>query len=126
MQDLANKRPEGHEEAQRCLAEEASAFLERHVAPVVLAVFPEWQGLLLECPVLGVSVWIVRAPGDGRWLHQVTGQPALLLADVIAYRGRRFAEVWEVLQDRLIVSSPRRQMRQRGSRDGVPRSGGYV
>lgn len=104
MRDFANRRPEDHQEAHRCLAEEAGTFLERHVAPAVLEVFPEWQGLLLECPVLGVSVWIVRSPSDGRWLHRVTGQPALLLADVLAHRGRRFAEAWEALQARLIVS----------------------
>lgn len=101
---LTRRYPELHGEEQACLSEEARAFLEQHVTPAVLEVFPEWQGFLLRCQTLDVSVWIVRTPSDGQWLHQATGLPALLLKDVLAQKGRCLAEVWDVLRGRLIVS----------------------
>lgn len=48
-----------------------------------LAVFPDWQGLLVKSAVLGMSVWVVRSPLDGIALAKETGHPALLLDDVL-------------------------------------------
>jgi hypothetical protein len=80
------------------------AFFEQHLSPAVLEVFPDWQGILLGCDEFAVPVWIVRTVQDGRQLHAATGQPALLLSDLLAQKGRDFAEAWEVLQPCLIVS----------------------
>jgi hypothetical protein len=90
---------------ERCLSARRRAFLEQHLSPAVLEVFPDWQGFLLECQVLGMSVWIVRTRQDGRRLHETTGQPALLLDDVLAQQGQCLAEMWEILEPGLIVSS---------------------
>jgi hypothetical protein len=67
-------------------------------------VFPDWQGILLAGDNLRGSVWIVRTIQDGRQLHAATGQPALLLADLLAQKGQDFAEAWKALQPRLIFS----------------------
>jgi len=80
-------------------------FLEHHLSPEVLAVFPEWQGFLLVCPEPVASVWVVRTQQDGERLHRVTGIPALLLEDVLAQRARPLAEVWQTLLSCLIVSN---------------------
>jgi hypothetical protein len=90
-----------------CLSVRRRAFLERHLSPAVLEVFPDWQGFCLECRVLGMAVWIVRTRPDGRRLHEATGQPAVLLDDVLAHQGQCLAEMWEALQPGLIVSSRR-------------------
>jgi hypothetical protein len=92
---------------EQCLSARRRAFLEQHLSPAVLEVFPDWQGFSLECQVLGLAVWIVHTPQDGRRLHEATGQPALLLDDVLAHPGQCLAEMWEALQPGLIVSSRR-------------------
>jgi hypothetical protein len=91
---------------EQCLSARRRAFLEQHLSPAVLEVFPDWQGFFLECQVLGMAVWIVRTRQDGRRLHEATGQPALLLDDVLTHQGQCLAEMWEALQPGLIVSSP--------------------
>jgi len=94
-------------EEEPCLSERRRAFLEQHLSPAVLEVFPDWQGFRLECQVLGTAVWIVRTRQDGWRLHEATGQPAVLLDDVLAHPGHCLAEMWEALQPGLIVSSRR-------------------
>lgn len=86
------------------LTEEVQAFFEQYLSPAVLEVFPDWQGILLACDELGGSVWIVRSIQDGRQLHAATGQPALLLSDLLAQKGQDFAEVWKALQPCLIFA----------------------
>jgi hypothetical protein len=66
----------------------AQAFLAQYVPPAVLEVFPEWQGMLIESPTRGEAVWIVRDPQDGRRLTQETGQPFVLLAEILALEGQ--------------------------------------
>lgn len=53
-----------------------------------LTVYPDWQGLLIKSAVLGMSVWVVRTRQDGEDLARETGQPALLLDDVLKQKGR--------------------------------------
>jgi hypothetical protein len=108
-QKLEKRNSKKHEEHQLCLSAEVCEFLERHVAPIVLEVFPEWQGVLLTCPALDISVWIVRTYSDGQWLYKETGQPALLLSEVLAHKGRCFAEIWGRLQSCLIISQESRK-----------------
>src|SRR5207237_10648339 len=79
-------------------------FFEQHLTPAVLEVFPDWQRILLACDELAESVWIVRTLEDGQQLHAATGQPALLLADLLTQKGRDFAEAWTALRPRLIFS----------------------
>ena len=62
----------------------AQAFLAQYVPPAVLEVFPEWQGILIESPTRGEAIWVVRDPLDGRRLAQETGQPFILLAEILA------------------------------------------
>jgi hypothetical protein len=92
------------EKPRLLLTEGVQTFLEQHLAPAVLEVFPDWQGILLACDGFTAPVWIVRTIQDGRQLHAATGQPALLLSDLLAQKGRDFAEAWEVLQPCLIVA----------------------
>jgi hypothetical protein len=89
---------------QSLLTEEIYAFFERYLSPAVLEVFPDWQGILLACDELAVSLWIVRTTHDGQQLHATTGQPALLLTDLLALKGQDFAEAWKALQPCLIFS----------------------
>ena len=66
----------------------ARAFLAQHVAPAVLEVFPEWKGILIESPTLEKAVWIVRDHQNGRRLAQETGQPFILLDEILAQEGQ--------------------------------------
>src|SRR5713101_2849438 len=51
--------PEEQAEGQpHPLTAAARAFLARYVSPAVLEVFPEWQGILIEFPVLEGTVWV--------------------------------------------------------------------
>jgi len=61
----------------------ARAFLAQYVSPAFLEVFPEWQGILIEVPALKEAVWIVRDHQNGRRLTQETGQPFLLLDEIL-------------------------------------------
>ncbi len=101
---IVNYSGEKPEKSHSLLTEEVQAFFEQYLSPAVLEVFPDWQGILLACDELAVSVWIVRSIQDGRQLHAATGQPALLLTDLLAQKGRNFAEAWKALQPCLIVS----------------------
>ena len=75
----------------------AQAFLTRYVAPAVLEVFPEWQGILIESPTLDQAVWIVRDSQTGRRLAQETGHPFLLLDESLALAGRsENSPCWEI------------------------------
>ena len=95
--DKAEKQPS-------LLTEEVQAFFEQHLPSAALEVFPDWQGILLACDELAVSLWIVRTRHDGQQLHAATGQPALLLTDLLAQKGQDFAEAWKALQPCLIFS----------------------
>jgi hypothetical protein len=66
----------------------ARAFLAQYVSPAVLEVFPEWQGMLIESPTLGEAVWVVRDHQNGRRLAQETGQPFILLDEILAQEGQ--------------------------------------
>ena len=77
--------PEERAEGQpHPLTAAARAFLAQYVSLAVLEIFPEWQGILLESPALGEAVWIVRDHQTGRKLAQKTGQPFLLLDEILA------------------------------------------
>ena len=111
----ANDSKKESGEQRLLLTDEVQAFFEQHLSPAVLEVFPDWQGILLACDAFASPVWIVRTIRDGRQLHAATGQPALLLSDLLAQKGRDFAEAWRVLQPCLIVSHG-------GNREGDQRS----
>jgi hypothetical protein len=100
----ANSGTKKSEKPSSLLTQGVQDFFEQHLSPAVLEVFPDWQGILLACDEFAVPVWIVRTVQDGRQLHAATGRPALLLSDLLAQKGRDFAEAWRVLQPRLIVS----------------------
>jgi hypothetical protein len=68
-----------------------------------LAVFPDWQGLLVKSSVLGLSVWVVRSHLDGIALAKETGHAALLLDDVLAQKGRSREEARTALLPILIT-----------------------
>ena len=75
----------------------AQTFLTQYVAPAVLEVFPEWQGILIESPTLDQAVWIVRDSQTGRRLAQETGHPFLLLDESLALAGRsENSPCWEI------------------------------
>ena len=77
------------------LTDEARAFLEQYISPAVLAVFPEWQGLLIKSSVRGEAVWVVRNHQNGQKLAQETGQPVILLDEVLAEKGQTLGEARE-------------------------------
>ncbi len=68
-----------------------------------LAVFPDWQGLLVKSAVLGMNVWVVRSPLDGIALAKETGHPALLLDDVLRLKGHTTEEARAALLPILIT-----------------------
>lgn len=68
-----------------------------------LAVFPEWQGLLVKSKVLDMSVWVVRSHVDGIALARETGHPALILDDVLRQKGRTAEEPRTALLPLLIA-----------------------
>jgi len=78
-------------------------FIAKHVPPAVSEVFP-WRGLLVKSDVLGMSVWIVRNRSDGADLSAETGDPALLLDDVLRLKGRSKEEVRSALLPLFIIS----------------------
>lgn len=82
---------------------EAQASLERYVPPLVLEVYPDWQGILVASSILSRSVWIVRIHQDGEELAKETGHPALLLDDVLSQRGRSREEARKALLPLLII-----------------------
>jgi hypothetical protein len=92
----------------------ARTFLEKHVPPPVLEVFPEWQGCLITPAVLERPVWVVRNRQDGKRLAEETGEPAILLNDVLAQKGRNSEEAREALMPRLIT--PEESSEREGSR----------
>jgi hypothetical protein len=95
--------PHGQGEGtQLLLTTEACAFLEQYVPRAVLEVFPEWHGVLVTVGAAARPVWIVRDRQDGRRLAEETGQPALLLDDVLAQGGQGDEEAWQALVPLLI------------------------
>jgi len=101
---LVNRHRDQAADLQPLRIEEVQTFFAQHLSPTVLEVFPDWQGILLACEPLAISVWIVRTIEDGQQLHATTGHPALLLTDLLAQKGQDFAEAWKVLQPCLIFS----------------------
>jgi len=75
----------------------AHEFLAQYVSPAVLEVFPEWQGILIESPTLEKTVWIVRDHQNGRRLSQETGQPFILLDEILIQEGQTPKEALESL-----------------------------
>ncbi|HEV8718300.1 MAG TPA: hypothetical protein VGX03_36470 [Candidatus Binatia bacterium] len=118
---VARASEEKCENRHSLLTEEVQAFFEQYLSPAVLEVFPDWQGILLACDELAGSVWIVRSIQDGQQLHAATGQPALLLADLLAQKGRDFAEAWKVLQPCLIFSHGENLEKGKGSDEKTAR-----
>ena len=86
------------------LNNQETAFLGQHVPSPALDVFPDWYGLLVKSSVLGMSVWLVRCRPDGEALAQETGQPALVLDDVLVQRGHTQEEARAELLPLLITS----------------------
>ena len=88
------ERAEGQPQPLTAAARE---FLAQYVSPAVLEVFPEWQGILIESPALEEAVWIVRDPQNGRRLAQETGQPSILLDEILLQEGQTPKEAQEAL-----------------------------
>ena len=63
----------------------ARAFLSQYVSLGVLEVFSEWQGILITFPTLEEAVWVVRDHQSGRRLSQETGQPFILLDELLVH-----------------------------------------
>jgi len=78
---------EGGASKPQPLTAAAHAFLVQYVSPAVLEVFPEWQGILLESPMLEEATWVVRNHQTGQRLAQKTGQPSLCLDEILAQEG---------------------------------------
>src|SRR5215203_6322544 len=78
----------------------AHAFLAQYVSPAVLEVFPEWQGILIESPALGEAVWVVRDHQSGQRLAQETGQPSILLDQILVQEGQTPKEIQKALLSR--------------------------
>lgn len=103
MGDLKDERP-ACEQTTRPLPspDEVQAFIEQHIPAAVLEVFPDWQGFLIKSSDPKADVWIVRTREDGQHLHHLTGKSALLLTDVLAQKGRSFAEARKMLLTQII------------------------
>lgn len=85
------------EDPPQPLTAAAHGFLSQYVSPAVLEVFPDWQGILVESPTLKKAIWIVRDHQSGRRLEQETGQPFILLDEVLAQEGQTSKEAQEAL-----------------------------
>jgi hypothetical protein len=96
--------------------DEVQAFIEQHIPATVLEVFPDWQGFLVQSSDPKAAVWIVRTREDGQRLHHLTGNPALLLTDVLAQKGRSFAEARKMLLTQ-IIRTPLLQVREEGNEE---------
>lgn len=106
MGDPKDERPAGEQpDSSLPSPEDIQAFVEQHIPTMVLEVFPDWQGFLVQSSAPKASVWIVRTRKEGQRLHQLTGKPALLLTDVLAQKGRDFAEARKTLL-RQIIRAP--------------------
>ena len=80
--------PEKRIESQpQPLTAAARAFLAQYISLSVLEVFSEWQGILIESPTLEEAVWVVRDHQSGQRLAQETGQPFILLDEILAQEG---------------------------------------
>src|SRR5262245_56249523 len=84
---LSGARRRNIGETEPAPATDAKRFVARHVPHSALTAFPDWQGLLIKSSVLEMSMWIVRSRKDGEELARETGQPALLLDDVLGQKG---------------------------------------
>jgi hypothetical protein len=103
MGDLRDERPACEQTATPFPSQdEIQAFVEQHIPAAVLEVFPDWQGFLMKSSNPKAAVWIVRTRNDGEYLHHLTGKPALLLTDVLAQKGRSFAEARKTLLTQII------------------------
>ena len=107
----AEERAEGQ---PQLLTAAAHVFLAQYVSPVVLEVFPEWQGILLELPALEGAVWVVLDPQYGRQLARETGKPAILLDAILAQQGQTFEEIREALALFLIIPAEKRHIESPG------------
>ncbi len=87
---------------QPLLAAKARTFLESQVPVSFFEVFPEWQGCLMTIASLKMAVWIVRDYENGRQLAEETGEPALLLEDLLLRGGQSSEEARTALLPRLI------------------------
>lgn len=102
------RKAEGRLPAQRPTSPPAGPTLYRELAdatppPAAIEAFPDWQGLLIKSAVLGMSVWVVRSRQDGEALAGETGQPALLLDDVLRQKDRTQEEARAALLPVLIT-----------------------
>src|SRR5262245_48098133 len=103
MSDLRDGHPACEQTATSLPSpDEVQAFVEQHIPAAVLEVFSDWQGFLVKSSQPKASVWIVRTREDGEHLHYLTGKPALLLTDVLAQKGRNFAEARKTLLTQII------------------------
>ena len=86
-EELRTQLQEHKAEVVAALKHREDGFLRRHVPEAALETFGDWRGLLVKSLVLDMSVWLVRCRPDGEALAHETGQPALILDDVLAQRG---------------------------------------
>jgi hypothetical protein len=108
MGDLRTELPVCEHSTARQLPspDEVQAFVEQYIPAAVSEVFPDWQGFLIKSSDPKASVWIVRTREDGERLHRLTGNPGLLLTDVLAQRGRSLSEARKALLKQ-IIRAPR-------------------
>src|SRR5215813_8144395 len=88
---------EGEASQPHSLTTAVRAFLARYLSPTVLEVFPEWQGILIESPVLEEAVWVVRDHQHGQRLAQETGKPFIHLDEIMAQEGLTTQKTQEAL-----------------------------
>lgn len=84
------------------LLHQQSAFLHQYIPQAALDVYSDWQGLLIKSSVLEMNVWVVRSRTDGAEIAKETGQPALLLDDILRQKGRTREEARTALLPVLI------------------------
>ena len=80
--------PQGEERIESqppLLPATARTFLSQYVSHGVLEVFSEWQGILITFPTSEETVWVVRDHQSGRRLSQETGQPFILLDELLVH-----------------------------------------
>ena len=85
---LRQELKEHKAEVLKALAQREAAFLSHYLPSTAQVTFPDWQGLLINSVTLGLAVWVVRSREDGKRLAQATGEPALMLDDVLSQHGQ--------------------------------------
>ena len=103
--ELRHELKQRKAEVLRELTQQESRFLSHYMPSSVQEVFSDWQGLLINSTTLAMSVWVVRSREDGEQLAKETGDPAILLDDVLSQQGRSHGEARAALLPVLITGT---------------------